>query len=359
VLSALSTGLIFLSTLVGSTEFSNSVISTVDKTLGTSGGDMSNALMGFSGAAAALPHFLTCGVALVPAALSYTITDEPPASRQAESGITVTSQVNAPTKAGQPCHATLTFKHSGSGKPLTPEELAVVHTEKLHLLLVDESLKDYHHLHPTPTQTPGEYAFSFTPASAMRYNAWADFTLNNGENLRIKAPLDAANATRLPPAIRVNHTAEKAGLKLQWKESAPLMANSASMVHIHITDENGAPVTDLQPVMGAYAHMVGFSADGNSVLHAHPVGREPQHADERGGPELAFHVQPGAAGMTQFYVQLRRNNEDIFVPFGQQVQPAVSQPMPTQLSRQVVTGLEAVPASRVLSSSTAAPHCFR
>ncbi|MGE0754702.1 MAG: hypothetical protein AB7L92_06035 [Alphaproteobacteria bacterium] len=62
-------------------------------------------------------------------------------------------------------------------------------------------------------------------------------------------------------------------------------------------DASGMPVRDLEPVMGAYAHMVGFSADGNRIIHCHPVGDEPQYA-----------------GKTQFYVQIRRQGNDTYIP---------------------------------------------
>ena len=36
------------------------------------------------------------------------------------------------------------------GSPLAADEVALSHTEKIHLLAVDPSLDDYQHLHPVP-----------------------------------------------------------------------------------------------------------------------------------------------------------------------------------------------------------------
>ena len=41
-------------------------------------------------------------------------------------------------------------------------------------LINDRSLSDYHHEHPEPTNTPGEYVFRFTPAKPGPYRMWAD-----------------------------------------------------------------------------------------------------------------------------------------------------------------------------------------
>lgn len=80
VLTALGAGIIYLANLlepVGSVSLTNSVIGWVDKTIGTMG-PMGGAVSGLSGAAAALPHFLTCGVSLLPAALSFSLLEKNP-----------------------------------------------------------------------------------------------------------------------------------------------------------------------------------------------------------------------------------------------------------------------------------------
>jgi len=72
VLTSIGTGLIFLSTLAGEVGVANSMIALVESTIGTMGG-MEGSLMGFSGLAAAIPHFLTCGISLLPMAVSLSL----------------------------------------------------------------------------------------------------------------------------------------------------------------------------------------------------------------------------------------------------------------------------------------------
>jgi len=114
--------------------------------------------------------------------------------------------------------------------------------------------------------------------------------------------------------------AEAKGIQAKIVTDRPMLAGKASMVRASLSDVSGRPIRDLEPVMGAYAHLVGFSADGNSIIHCHPLGEEPSDKQARGGPDLLFHVEPQQSGPTQFYLQLKRNGEDVYLPFGALIQ---------------------------------------
>ena len=63
-------------------------------------------------------------------------------------------QIDAPLQVGVRVmgHLTLT---SLRGEPITPDQLREVHTRKIHLLIIDGSLTDYHHEHPDSISHPG------------------------------------------------------------------------------------------------------------------------------------------------------------------------------------------------------------
>ena len=76
---------------------------------------------------------------------------------------------------GQPCDFRLDITQF-DGSPLTAEEVALSHTKKIHLLAVDESLSDYHHLHPEPDSlNGGVWYFTLTPENAGKYAIFLDF----------------------------------------------------------------------------------------------------------------------------------------------------------------------------------------
>src|SRR4029078_12308753 len=67
-----------------------------------------------------------------------------------------------PLTVGKPAGALLQLQRP-NGEPVTPNDLSETHPNKIHLLIIDSSLTDYHHEQPIPTRNPGEYSFSFSP----------------------------------------------------------------------------------------------------------------------------------------------------------------------------------------------------
>ena len=82
-------------------------------------------------------------------------------------------QIDAPLRVGVKinAHLILTNRRGGS---ITFDQLREVHTRRIHLLIIDGSLTDYHHEHPVPSNVPGRYDFSFTPQKPGAYRVWAD-----------------------------------------------------------------------------------------------------------------------------------------------------------------------------------------
>jgi hypothetical protein len=224
------------------------------------------------------------------------------------------------------------------GKPVTADQLEVAHTEKIHLLVIDESMTDYQHLHPVAGDKPGEFRFDFAPKYGGTYHIWADLVPKaTGEQQYSKATLKAEG----PPASASQSINTKAevdgyGFDLTIENNAPLQAGKATMVHVKITGPDGSGFSNLEPVMGAFAHMVAFPADLSSVTHVHPMGAEPKTATERGGPNLSFHVEPDKAGYQKFFLQVQIGGKDKFAAFGLDVKPGDSAAATPSPSEQVV-----------------------
>jgi hypothetical protein len=51
------------------------------------------------------------------------------------------------------------------------------------------------------------------------------------------------------------------------------------------------------------------------MMHVHPDGAEPTTADARGGPALAFTLEPKVAGPQRLFVQVRANGCEVTAPF--------------------------------------------
>lgn len=106
VLSALSVGLSFLATVLAGEEAGDRMIDWAYGSLGTKGMINGQNLFGISGIAATLPHFITCGLSLIPAAASmgvaaYSGTPVPPPEEPEQS--TQKSPLGAEENASLPC----------------------------------------------------------------------------------------------------------------------------------------------------------------------------------------------------------------------------------------------------------------
>ncbi len=254
-----------------------------------------------------------------------------------EPTMTMTLASDAPLAAGRKAQVRVTLARRSGGAPVTASDLLVMHTERIHLLIVDRSLSDYHHEHPVPTQRPGEYAFSFTPQRHGPYRVFADVVpdwTSVQEYVIADLPADAEGGDAIDQWL--SSVVVVGGVKYELTFDGPNgaaglpRAGEAVGGRVRVSDPDGKPFVGLEPLMGAYAHIVGFSADHKTVVHIHPSGAEPADAASRGGPDLPFKFYAPVAGYMRLYVQVCVGGEWQFAPFGVEIRPpATPTPQPT------------------------------
>ncbi len=232
---------------------------------------------------------------------------------------TLSARTAAPLAANRPANLLLELRDA-HGRPIPAADLARVHEETLHLLVVDETLSDYHHLHPVE-ETPGNYAVPFTPRVGGRYLVFADVTDRASQTQRYLRAAVRADGARPRARHEVSHVAVVDGYRFELSVPHGISVASGGHLTVRVTDENGQAVRHLAPVMGAFAHGVGFSKDLDTVLHVHPHGKEPKSGADRAGPDLGFHVSPVRTGFHRLYVQVRIDGRVRFASFGLHVDP--------------------------------------
>lgn len=278
-----------------------------------------------------------------------------PAAPGAESGdhashdhsgpVTISATPSGAYRVGQPVTLTLRLTDK-NGQPIVAEDLAVKHEHRLHAMVVDAGLQDYAHAHPT-ANADGTFSFTFTPKLDRPYRLWAYFSLNDhhgGETAKADhghdhgddhgkgghshgddhhedeatyASVDLPVGAGAVPPVAATQTlsAEADGLKFQLSLESALRAGQATRVRLAIVDAQGRPYTQLEPLMGAFAHVVGFNPGATTMMHVHPDGAEPKDASARGGPALAFTLEPEVAGPQRLFVQVKANGREVMVPF--------------------------------------------
>lgn len=209
-------------------------------------------------------------------------------------------------------------------QPVTLNLLKEAHTQKIHLFVIDDTLEDYSHIHPQITKDPGVFEFEWQPQKQGHYRVWADVVPQN-TNIQEYIVADLTPAKNIPSKINRTISMQSGVGNYNFKlsfEDRNLQVGKPSMGNITITDNQGKPIKDLEPIMGAFAHVVGFSEDFKSVVHIHPMGNAPSKLTDRGGPTLQFHIEPGQAGFVRLFAQVKIKGKNLYAPFGIMIQPA-------------------------------------
>ncbi len=216
---------------------------------------------------------------------------------------------------------TLTLR-TASGKPIGPADLLVAHTRKLHVLAVDPTLTDYQHMHPEPGRRDGEWKFSFTPTRAGLYRFFADFTpaatqrgLYASADFNVQGPV----ATVITNA---STTYQERGYNFELLLPQILQAGRPSVMRFRI-ESQGAVKTPvkLEPVMGAYAHLVTFDETRSGFAHLHPMENDLTKPPDALRPQLDFKVTIPASGRYVIWAQVKIDGKETFAPYWVDVLP--------------------------------------
>lgn len=231
----------------------------------------------------------------------------------------LTARVDAPLKPGSTAQGTIQL-HTLDGQPVALEDLLVTHTRPIHLLLSGPDQKDFHHAAAAATATAGEFRFAFTPALPGSYRLWAG-VVPAATGLQEYLFADLPAALQPPPAEKDEKelfATAADGLKFQLfitaSQGFAAREGRTQMLRIDVADADGKPVRKLEPLMNAFAHLIGFYADGQTVVQLHPTGGDILRQELRGGPSLTFKFYAPKAGLLKLYCQVRVDGREIVAP---------------------------------------------
>jgi hypothetical protein len=194
------------------------------------------------------------------------------------------------------------------------------HESALHLLLVDSSLQHFQHLLPIGGTKPGEFVFEITPTAVGPHRGWLGY-VPAATGLQEYQQLDLeSDSTSKPDAEHQAQdlmTVTVAGLKFQL--SLPglpqIKAGQTRLMRLDITDAQGQPISQLEPVRKAFAHVTGIYEDRETLLELHPLGGDIEQAHLRGGPSLAFKFYPPKPGHLRLYCQVQVAGKPVLATF--------------------------------------------
>jgi uncharacterized membrane protein len=194
--------------------------------------------------------------------------------------------------------------------------LDVVHTKKLHLILVSSDLSFFDHVHPEP-QPDGTLTLDYAFPHAGDYLLFADLTPTGDRNQVFRLPVTVAGTPPSPQTLAVTPAEAKVfGNYRVALRLTPDPPQSGDETQLAVTlSENGVPVTDLEPFLGAGGHCVILSEDTQSYLHSHPL----ETTGDRFGPTVTFHTLFPRPGRYKLWVQFQRQGRPLTFDFTIQV----------------------------------------
>lgn len=203
----------------------------------------------------------------------------------------------APTQIGS--DGPLSLAISGpDGQPVTDFESE--HEQELHLIVVRADGQHFRHVHPK-MNGDGTWSIPWQWDAAGTYRVFADFVPTaTGDDTTISNSVQVAgdyDPVPTKPATTTNVDGFEVGVQ------GDLLPGESTKLTMTV-HRGGQPVTDLEPYLGEFGHLVALREGDLAYLHGHPSGKAPQ-VGESSGPEIVFDVNAPTPGRYLLYLNFQ------------------------------------------------------
>ncbi|OEV05570.1 hypothetical protein [Streptomyces oceani] len=190
-----------------------------------------------------------------------------------------------------------------AGKPVT--EYKREHGKDLHLIVASRGLTEYRHLHPSLAEG-GTWSTDVELPEAGDYRVFTDFIPGDeAEGLTLGADL-AVGGDYDPPTLPEESKTATVG-DYEVTLDGDLTTGQGTDMRFTV-EKNGKPVTDLDPYLGAYGHLVALRAGDMGYLHVHPNGT-PGDGETKPGPGISFMATAPTAGDYRLFLDFKHEGE--------------------------------------------------
>jgi hypothetical protein len=176
----------------------------------------------------------------------------------------------------------------------------VEHEKELHLIVVRRDLAGFQHVHPVRA-ADGTWSIPLDLRKAGTWRVFADFkpkALDRG--LTLGTDLTVAGSFTPVPLPPATTTAKVDGYDVTLAGTATAGTTSDLTFTVR---RDGKPVTDLQPYLGAFGHLVSLRTGDLAYLHTHPA--QEAHAGDSGGPQVKFGAEFPTAGSYRLFLDFK------------------------------------------------------
>jgi len=221
-----------------------------------------------------------------------------------------------------------------SGQTIT--DLPLDHERPMHLILISGDLVQFQHIHPEQA-ADGSYIVETKLPTAGTYLLYNEF-VHDGQTVLDQRELVVGEPSSADAAL----TPEKApktvnGMTVSLSAPETIQAGETAHFTFEVT-RDGAPVTDLEPYLGAAAHVAVVTGDGSGFAHTHgeaapsstSTTEDDGHADDGAegeahgaghavptafGPQVAVEHTFAEPGLYKLWAQFSHDGQVITVPF--------------------------------------------
>jgi hypothetical protein len=211
-----------------------------------------------------------------------------------------------PVAAAQPAGPRVPFRFDITGPDGTPvTAYEPTHEKELHLIVVRRDLTGFQHVHPV-RDAAGRWSVDLDLTAPGTYRVFADFAPaadpSKKEPTSVTLGTDIAVAGRFAPApLPAPATRTSVAGYDVTLAGSPLPGRETELTFT--VQRDGAPVTGLQPYLGAFGHLVSLRAGDLAYLHTHPA--EEARPGTAGGPDVRFATTFPTAGDYRLYLDFQ------------------------------------------------------
>lgn len=189
---------------------------------------------------------------------------------------------------------------TSGGRPLLDYEQ--VHDKDLHLVVVRRDLTGFQHVHPTLDRETGTWSVDVRLTPGV-WRVVADLTPEGWDGIVLADDVSVAGDYRPAPLPADDRTARvRTGEGTYEVRLDGDTAPGASTVLTASIELDGRPVTDLEPYLGAFGHLVAIRSGDLGYLHVHPE-------DGPAGPEIDFATAFPTAGTYRLFLDFQHGGQ--------------------------------------------------
>jgi hypothetical protein len=175
------------------------------------------------------------------------------------------------------------------------------HDKLMHLIIARRDLSVFQHIHPN-LGPDGVWRVPLTLPEAGEYKMFADYMPMWGIHNETLGADISVSGNYVPRALPApSNTATVDGYTVTMKGT--LAPAKSSKLTLSVA-KDGKPVTDLEPYLAAYGHVVALRDGDLSYMHLHPDGT-PGNGKTKPGPDISFFATPPTFGDYRFFLDFQ------------------------------------------------------